>query len=156
MRMFAQDQAFYRGIRVDGTEHPEALGRLRLLEQVAPARRKGLGVADALELAELPRSTYYDWCRRHRQDGLEGLGSAKQPPADASWEELDARGRAAGVRHSRGDALVRQGASAFGAQPPAFRFPHSCADSVPRLRRPHSRRCFTMRCRVAVRLGQSL
>ena len=64
MRMFAQDQAFCRGIRVDGTDHPEALRRLRLLEQVDLARRKGLGVADALEVAKLPRGTYYDWRRR--------------------------------------------------------------------------------------------
>ena len=91
MRMFAQDRAFYRGIRVDGTEPPEALRRLELLGQVALARR------------------------------LEGAGSAKQPPADASREALNARGCVAGVRHSRGDALVRQGASALGAQPPASR-----------------------------------
>ena len=41
MRMFAQDRAFYGRIRVDGTEHPEALRRLELLERVSLARRRG-------------------------------------------------------------------------------------------------------------------
>ena len=54
MRMFAQGQAFCRRIPVDGTDHPEALTRPGLLEQAALARRKGLGVADALEVSELP------------------------------------------------------------------------------------------------------
>ena len=45
------------------------------------------------------------------------LGAAQQPAADASRQAVAAGGRAAGVRHPRGDALVRQGASAPGAQP---------------------------------------
>lgn len=59
--------------------------------------------------------------------GLEGLGSTQQPPADASLEALDAYGRSAGVRCLRGDALAQQGASAFGARPPASQHPLSLA-----------------------------
>ena len=47
MRMFAQDRAFYREIRVDGTEHPEALRRLELLEQVALAPGKSMALGSA-------------------------------------------------------------------------------------------------------------
>lgn len=94
MRMFAQDRAFYRRIRVDGTEHPEALRRLELLERVSLARRKGLGVADALDVAGLPRSTYYDWRRRHRRDGLRGLAPRSSRPLThpgRRWTHADAR-----------------------------------------------------------------
>ena len=94
MRMFAQDRAFYRRIRVDGTEHPEALRRLGLLEQVSLARRKGLGVADALDVAGLPRSTYYDWRRRHRRDGLRGLAPRSSRPLThpgRRWTHADAQ-----------------------------------------------------------------
>ena len=117
MRMFAQDRAFCREIRVDGTEHPEALRRLELLEQVAPAQgagRRGCAGGGGAAQEHLLRLAPLSPARR-----LEGAGSAQQPPADASRETLDARGCAAGVRHSRGDALVRQGASALGARPPA-------------------------------------
>ena len=94
MRMFAQDRAFYRRIRVDGTEHPEALRCLGLLEQVSLARRKGLRVADALEVAKLPKSTYYDWRRRHRRDGLRGLVPRSSRPLThpgRRWTHADAR-----------------------------------------------------------------
>ena len=94
MRMFAQDRAFYRRIRVDGTDHPEALRRLGLLEQVSLARRKGLRVADALEVAKLPRSTYYDWRRRHRRDDLKGLVPRSSRPLThpgRRWTHADAQ-----------------------------------------------------------------
>ena len=94
MRMFAQDRAFYQGVRVDGTDHPEALRRLRLLEQVDLARRKGLGVSDALEVAELPRSTYCDWHRRHQRGGLKGLVPRSGRPLThpgRRWTHTDAQ-----------------------------------------------------------------
>ena len=77
MRTFAQDRAFYREIRIDGTERPEALRRLELLEQVA-----------------LPRSTCYDWRRRHRRDSLKGLVPRSGRPLThpgRRWTRADAR-----------------------------------------------------------------
>ncbi len=38
MRMLAQDRAFYRKPRVDGTDEPEALRRLRILEGIEMVR----------------------------------------------------------------------------------------------------------------------
>ena len=85
MRMFAQDRAFYREIRVDGTERPEAPRRLELLERVALARRKGLRVADALEVAGLSPfralspslPVHGDLAPRRREPGCVPAGCAK-------------------------------------------------------------------------------
>ena len=47
MRIFAQDRAFYREVRVDLGEHPEAARRLELLQRVEQARgRTGAGASE--------------------------------------------------------------------------------------------------------------
>ena len=67
MRIFAQDPAFYRKARVDGTDDPEALRRLKELEAVDAIRQR-LTLAEALSALGVGRSTCY-----------EGSGSAHQP-----------------------------------------------------------------------------
>ena len=41
MRIFAQDGAFYREVRVDLGDHPEAARRFELLQRVEQARGTG-------------------------------------------------------------------------------------------------------------------
>ena len=59
MRMLAQDRAFYLRLRVDGTDDPEALRRLRQLEGIDRIRKE-VGLA----AFGVGRSTYYE--RRKR------------------------------------------------------------------------------------------
>ena len=61
MRIFAQDRAFYRKVRVDLGAHPEAARRFELLQRVERARGHGLTLAASLALLGLARSTCYDW-----------------------------------------------------------------------------------------------
>ena len=42
MRMFAQDAAFHRRVRVDETDDPEALRRLKQLEAIDRMREEGV------------------------------------------------------------------------------------------------------------------
>ena len=54
---FAQDRAFYREVRVDLGEHPEAARRFELLQRVGQVREHELTLAEALSLLGLARST---------------------------------------------------------------------------------------------------
>ena len=71
MRMFAQDRAFYRRIRVDGTDDAEAACR-------------AFGVS---------RATYYEWRRRLKEGGVSGLVPHNSRPlrhAGRQWTTDDA------------------------------------------------------------------
>ena len=57
MRIFAQDRACCRGVRVDLGAHPEAARRFKLLQRVEQARGHGLTLAASLALLGLARST---------------------------------------------------------------------------------------------------
>ena len=57
MRIFAQDRAFYRRVRVDLGDHPEAARRFELLQGVERARGHGLTLKASLSLLGLARST---------------------------------------------------------------------------------------------------
>ena len=72
MRMLAQDKSFYRKPRVDGTDDPEALRRLRIVEGVDRMRER-FTAAEAAEAFEVSRATYYEWRRRLRKGGVKGL-----------------------------------------------------------------------------------
>ena len=54
---FAQDRAFYRKVRVDLGDHPEASRRFGLLQGVERARGHGLTLKASLALLGLARST---------------------------------------------------------------------------------------------------
>ena len=58
-RMFAQDPAFYRKVRVDETDDPEALRRLMELEAI-DAIRRWFTLAEALSALGVGRSTHYE------------------------------------------------------------------------------------------------
>ncbi len=72
MRMFAQEGALYRRIRVDGTEDAEARRRLTILEGIE-AMRERFSAAAACSAFGVSRATYYEWRRRLRDGGLAGL-----------------------------------------------------------------------------------
>ena len=57
MRIFAQDRAFHRGVRVDLGGRPEADRRFKLLRRVERTHGHGLTLAAAPALLGLPRST---------------------------------------------------------------------------------------------------
>ena len=57
MRIFAQDRAFCRKVRVDLGDHPEAARRFELLQGVERARGHGLTLKASLALLGLARST---------------------------------------------------------------------------------------------------
>ena len=69
MRMLAQDKSFYRKPRVDGTDDPEALRRLRIVEGVDLMRER----FTAAEAFGVSRATYHMWRRRLRKGGVKGL-----------------------------------------------------------------------------------
>ena len=56
--------SYDRKPRVDETDHPVALARLRTLAKVDDLRAKGASLGLALDAVELSKSTYYDWRRR--------------------------------------------------------------------------------------------
>ena len=70
--MFAQDPAFYRKVRVDETDDPEALRRLMELEAI-DAIRRWFTLAEALSAPGVGRSTHYERKRRLREEGVKGL-----------------------------------------------------------------------------------
>ena len=93
MRMFAQDAAFYRQVRVDETDHPEALRRLKQLEAIDRMRER-FTLAEALSAPELGRSTYYERKRRLREEGAKGLVPRSSRPKShpgRQWTKADAR-----------------------------------------------------------------
>ena len=108
MRMFAQDAAFYRRVRVDETDDPEALRRLKQLEAIDRMRER-FTVAEALSAPELGRSTYYERKRRLREEGREGAGSAQQPPEEPLRAAVDEGGREAGAGGASGEAVGGEG-----------------------------------------------
>ena len=75
MRMLAQDGAFYRKPRVDGTDDPEALRRLRIVEGVDRMRER-FTAAEAAEAFEVSRTTCYEWRRRLWKGGVKRLAPA--------------------------------------------------------------------------------
>ena len=72
MRMFAQDGAFYRRIRVDETEDAEARDRLSILEGI-DAMRERFSAAEACRAFGVSRATYYEWRKRLKAGGMSGL-----------------------------------------------------------------------------------
>ena len=93
MRMFAQDAAFYRRVRVDETDHPEALRRLKQLEAIDRMRER-FTLAEALSMMEVGRSTYYERKRRLREEGAKGLVPRSSRPKShpgRQWTMADAR-----------------------------------------------------------------
>jgi len=63
MRMLAQDATPYRKPRVDGTDDPEALRRLRIVEGVdlVDLMRGQFTPAEAAEAFGVSRATYCEW-----------------------------------------------------------------------------------------------
>ena len=69
MRMFAQDAGFHRRERVDETDDPEPLRRLKELEAIDRMRER-FTLAEALSALGVGRSTYYERKRRLRGEGV--------------------------------------------------------------------------------------
>ena len=93
LRIFAQDRAFYRKVRVDLGGHPEAARRFELLQQVERARGHGLTLAASLALLGLARSTCCDWRGRFERDGMRGLAPRSSRPRThrgKQWTPADA------------------------------------------------------------------
>ena len=63
----------YRKPRVDETDHPVALERLRVLKRIDALREDGLKLRQALKAVELPSSTHHDWRRALAARGVAGL-----------------------------------------------------------------------------------
>ena len=84
MRIFAQDQAFCRKVRVDLGGHPEAARRFELLQQVERARGHGLTLKASLSLLGLAR-------RRRHARSLRMAEAAVADPSPSSpacrWEK---------------------------------------------------------------------
>ncbi len=90
MRMLAQDKSFYRKPRVDGTDDPEALRRLRIVEGVDLMR----GRFTAAEAFGVSRATYCMWRRRLRKGGVKGLVPRSSRPRThrgRRWTKADVR-----------------------------------------------------------------
>ena len=79
MRMFAQDRALYRKLRVDGTDDPEALRRLRIVEGVDLMRER-FTAAQAVGAFGVSRATYCEWSRRLGEGGVKALVSRSSRP----------------------------------------------------------------------------
>ena len=93
MRMFAQDPAFYRKVRVDETDDPEALRRLKELEAIDAIRQR-FTLEEALSALGVGRSTYYERKRRLREEGARGLVPRSSRPKShpgRQWTMADAR-----------------------------------------------------------------
>ena len=93
MRMFAQDAAFYRRVRVDETDNAEALRRLKELEAVDRMRER-FTLAEALSALGVGRSTYYERKRRLREEGVRGLIPRSSRPKShpgRQWTMADAK-----------------------------------------------------------------
>ena len=94
MRIFAQDRAFYRKVRVDLGDHPEVARRFELLQGVERARGHGLTLAAVLALLGLARSACCDWRGRFERDGMRGLAPRSSRPLThrgKQWTPADAR-----------------------------------------------------------------
>ena len=93
MRMLAQDRAFYRKPRVDGTDDPEALRRLRVVEGVDRMRERFTAAAAARAFG-VSRATYCEWRRRLRESGVKALaprGSRPRMHRGRRWTGADVR-----------------------------------------------------------------
>ena len=85
----------YRRPRVDGTDDPTALERLRRIERIDTLRREDdFTLRQALKAVELPRSTYYDWRKALRERGVAGLVPKSRRPFRSPgprWTKRDER-----------------------------------------------------------------
>ena len=93
MRMFAQDGAFYRRIRVDETDDAEARRRLRIVEGIEEMRGRFPAEA-ACRAFGVSRATYYEWRRRLKEGGVSGLVPRSSRPlrhAGRQWTMDDAQ-----------------------------------------------------------------
>ena len=93
MRMFAQDAAFCRRVRVDETDDPEALRRLKQLEAIDRMRER-FTLAEALSALEVGRSTCCERKRRLREEGVKGLVVRSSRPKShpgRQWTMADAK-----------------------------------------------------------------
>jgi len=99
MRMFAQDRAFYRRVRVDGTDSEEARRRLWIVEGIEEMRERFPAEA-ACRTFGVSRATYYEWRRRLKEGGVSGLVSALQPSAAPRGPAVDDGRRGAGAGRS--------------------------------------------------------
>ena len=63
----------HRKPRVDETDHPVALERLRVLKRIDALREDGLKLRQALKAVELPSSTHHDWRKALAARGVAGL-----------------------------------------------------------------------------------
>ena len=93
MRTFAQDAAFYRKVRVDGPDDPEALRRLKELEAIDAIRQR-FTLAEALGVG---RSTCYERKRRLREEGARGLVPRSSRPKSHPLAAVDDGGRQGGA-----------------------------------------------------------
>lgn len=92
MKMFAQDAAFYRRIRVDETDDAEARRRLSIVEGVE-AMRERFTAAEACRAFDVSRATYYEWRRRLKEGGVAGLVPRSSRPHShpgRQWTAADA------------------------------------------------------------------
>ena len=84
----------YRKPRVDETDHPVALERLRVLKKIDALRADGLKLKQALKAVELPSSTQHDWRKALAARGVAGLVPKSRRPrrcARPRWTRLDER-----------------------------------------------------------------
>ena len=81
--------------RVDGTDDPTALERLRRIERIDTLRREdGFTLRQALKAVELPRSTCCDWRKALRERGVAGLVPKSRRPFRSPgprWTKRDER-----------------------------------------------------------------
>ena len=157
MRMFAQDGAFYRRIRVDETDDAEARRRLRIVEGIEEMRERFPAEA-ACRAFGVSRATCYEWRRRLKEGGVSGLAPRSSRPlrhAGRQWTMDDAArelrcgvsrahdrlvdGRAVACRANRGGAVHGpSNKDLSGRHPKGEKACHGCYG------RPHG--CLTSSC----------
>jgi len=109
MRMFAQDSAFYRKVRVDETDDPEALRRLKELEAIDAIRQR-FTLAEALSALGVGAEHVLRAQAAAARGEREWPGSAQQPSEEPPRAAVDDGGREAGAGGSVGDAVGGEGA----------------------------------------------
>ena len=100
MRMFAQDRAFYRRVRVDGTDDEEA--RAAWIVEGIEEMRERFPAEAACRTFGVSRATYCEWRRRLKEGGVAGLVPRSSRPlrhAGRQWTMADAE-RVLGVRRA--------------------------------------------------------
>ncbi len=157
MRMLAQDGAFYRKPRVDGTEDPEALRRLRIVEGVDRMRER-FTAAEAAEAFEVSRATYHEWRRRLWKGGVKGLFPRSSRPRThrgRRWTAADAR-RVLRLQRGMPWAGKARIAPALAGRWPAHALSEATVGRILRRMVARGRRCRARSARPVTRAMRSL